>query len=576
MYGATAMKPAAGLLTLILAFPGFAQEADVVLHNGRVATVDSANPEAEAIAIIGERIHAVGSNVAIQKHIGSKTRVMDLKGRLVTPGFIEGHAHFVGLGQSKMILDLTKAKTWDDIVRQVAEAADNAAPGDWIIGRGWHQAKWETPPEPNVHGYPVHSSLSRVTPDNPVLLTHASGHMCFANAKAMELGNVTKATKDPAGGEILHSEDGSPCGVFRETAQGLVRARQEKSPTAAERDLQTAIQLATDECLRNGITSFQDAGSSFATIDAFKALADSNELRVRLYVMIRDSNQRLASLLPRYKFIDAGKRHLTVRAIKRSIDGALGPHGAWLLGPYEDMPNSTGLNTATIPSVRRSAELANQHGFQVCVHAIGDRANRETLDIFEALLTKNPNGRNLRWRVEHAQHLHPEDIPRFSRLGVIASMQAVHCTSDAIFVPDRLGEVRSRNGAYVWRSLLDSGAIVTNGTDAPVEDVNPIPSFYASVTRQLPNGTAFYPEQCMTRAEALRSYTLSCAIAAFEEGDKGSLEPGKLADIVVWSEDFMTCDADDIQKARPIITMVGGRVLYSAEEAASNSKVDAR
>ena len=267
----------------------------------------------------------------------------------------------------------------------------------------------------------------------------------------------------------------------------------------------------------------------------------------------------------RDRIIDAGNKHLTVRAIKRAIDGALGPHGAWLLEPYEDMPNSQGLNTATVPSVRRSADLANQNGFQVCVHAIGDRANRETLDIFESFLTKNPNGKNLRWRVEHAQHLHPDDIPRFSKLGVIASMQAVHCTSDAIFVPDRLGDVRSEAGAYVWRSLLDSGAVVTNGTDAPVEDINPMDSFYASVTRRLSNGTEFFPEQCMTRAEALKSYTLSCAYAAFEEGDKGSLEPGKLADIVVWSTDFMKCDEENIREARPIHTIVGGRVLYSAK-----------
>ncbi len=543
-----------------------AQDADLVLHNGHVVTVDAEKPKAEAIAVRGDRILAVGTNAEIRKLIGEKTKVVDLEGRLTTPGIIEGHAHFVGLGQSKMILDLTKANTWDDIVQQVAKAAREKAPGEWIIGRGWHQAKWKKPPSPNVHGYPVHNSLSEVTPENPVLLTHASGHMCFANAKAMDLGDVTKETEDPDGGEILHTDAGDPTGVFRETAQGLVRSRQTTSPAEAERDLQRAIQLATDECLENGITSFQDAGSPFATIDAFRKLADANELRVRLYVMVRDSNTRLASLLPKYKIIDAGKKHLTVRAIKRSIDGALGPHGAWLLEPYEDLPNSTGLNTATVPSVRRSAELANKHGFQVCVHAIGDKANRETLDIFEGFLTKRSDGKNLRWRVEHAQHLHPDDIPRFAKLGVIASMQAVHCTSDAVFVPDRLGEVRSQNGAYVWRSLLDSGAVVTNGTDAPVEDVNPIDSFYASVTRRIKDGSLFFPEQCMTRDEALRSYTLSCAYAAFEEGDKGSLEPGKLADIVVWSEDFMKCAEENIRNAKPVHTIVGGQILYSMKD----------
>ena len=542
-----------------------AQDVDLVLHNGHIVTVDPNNAAAEAIAVRGDRILAVGSNEEIRKLIGVKTKTVDLEGKLVTPGFIEGHAHFVGLGQSKMILDLTKARTWDDIVKQVAAAADEKGPGEWIIGRGWHQAKWQTPPESNVHGYPVHDSLSAMTPENPVLLTHASGHMCFANAKAMEMGGVTKNTADPKGGEILHTDDGQPSGVFRETAQSLVRGNQTTTPAQAERDLQRAIQLATDECLENGITSFQDAGSSFSTVDAFRKLADNDELRIRLYVMIRDSNARLERLLPKYKIIDAGNKRLTVRAIKRSIDGALGPHGAWLLEPYEDLPNSTGLNTASVESVRRSAELGNQHGFQVCVHAIGDRANRETLDIFESFLTKRPDGKNLRWRVEHAQHLHPDDVPRFAKLGVIASMQAVHCTSDAIFVPNRLGETRSQFGAYVWRSLLDSGAVVTNGTDAPVEDVNPIDSFYASVTRRLKNGTQFFPQECMTREEALQSYTLSCAFAAFEEGDKGSLEKGKLADMVVWSADFMKCDEEDIRQATAVHTIVGGQILYSSK-----------
>lgn len=554
------------LSLVVFVVPVFGQKADLVLRNGHIVTVDDANPKAEAIAVANGRIVEVGSNEAVDRRIGPDTKVVDLEGKLTTPGFIEGHAHFVGVGQSKMILDLRKAKTWDDIVAQVAEAAETAAPGEWIIGRGWHQAKWSVPPEPNVDGYPVHTTLSEVTPEHPVLLTHASGHMCFANTRAMELGGVTSKTRDPEGGEILHSDDGKPTGVFRETAQSLVRGQQTKTPAQAERDLKKAIELATQACLENGITSFQDAGSTFQTIDTFKDLAKAGELRVRLYVMVRDSNQRLASLLPQYKIINAGKNHLTVRAVKRSIDGALGPHGAWLLGAYEDLPNSTGLNTASIPSVRRSTELAIENGFQVCVHAIGDRANRETLDIFESFLSKHPSGKNLRWRVEHAQHLHPDDIPRFSELGVIASMQAVHCTSDAVFVPDRLGEVRSREGAYVWRSLLDTGAVVTNGTDAPVEDINPMNSFYASVTRQLPDGTAFFPEQCMTRAEALESYTLSCAYAAFEEGDKGSLEVGKLADITVWSDDFMKCDVDDILNVTPFHTIVGGRILYSADD----------
>jgi hypothetical protein len=324
-----------------------------------------------------------------------------------------------------------------------------------------------------------------------------------------------------------------------------------------------AIELATDECLKKGITSFQDAGSSFETIDVFRRLADDRKLRLRLWVMVRDDNRRLAADLPKYRMIGAGDSFLTVRAIKRSIDGALGPHGAWLLEPYEDLPSSPGLNTSSIESIRETARLALKHDYQLCVHAIGDRANRETLNIFEQAFRSNPTNESRRWRVEHAQHLHPDDIPRFAKLGVVASMQGIHCTSDAVFVLRRLGHRRADQGAYVWRSLLDSGAVVTNGTDAPVEDVSAIDSFYASVTRRLPSGVVFFGEQKMTRDEALRSYTRDCAFAAFEEELKGTLTPGKLADITVLSRDILTCPESDIQSTQVIYTIVGGKVAFA-------------
>jgi predicted amidohydrolase YtcJ len=279
--------------------------------------------------------------------------------------------------------------------------------------------------------------------------------------------------------------------------------------------------------------------------------------------MIRDNNDRMSLLLPRYKMVGYGNDFLTVRALKRSIDGALGPHGAWLLAPYSDMPTSSGLNTAEVSSVTRTAELALQYDFQMCVHAIGDRANREVLDIYEQLIKSSPSAIPKRWRVEHAQHLHPDDIPRFAELDVIASMQGVHCTSDAVFVPKRLGMKRSKEGAYVWQSLLKSGALVTNGTDAPVEDVNPIPSYYATVTRQLADGVTFFPEECLTREQALRSYTIDCAYAAFEETQKGSLVPGKFADIVVLSNDLLKCNDEEIKNTEVIHTIVGGKIKYS-------------
>ena len=545
-------------------------KADLVLLNGRVATMDTALPEAQAIAVRGDRILALGTTEQIRSYIDGETQVIDLQNRFVMPGFIEGHGHFLGLGQSMMMLRLGNAPTWHAIEQQVAQAAQTAEPGQWIIGRGWHQSKWKQPPEPNVEGYPTAAELSRLVPDHPVVLTHASGHMSIANAYAMRLAGVDRETKNPPGGEILRDKAGNPTGVFRETAQGLIaaaRARDEARRSVAERQQQfrRAIELAAEECLRKGITSFQDAGSSFQTIDRLREAADRQQLGVRLWVMIRDSNSALESNLSRSKLIGYGDNYLTVRAIKRSIDGALGAHGAWLLAPYEDLPASTGLNTASIESVQRTADLAVQHGFQLCVHAIGDRANREVLDIYQSTFERNPSAVPRRWRIEHAQHLDPADIPRFAQLGVIASMQGVHCTSDAVFVPKRLGMRRSQQGAYVWQSLLKSGAIVTNGTDAPVEDVDPLASFYASVTRRLSDDVTFFPEQCLTREQALRSYTIDCAYAAFEESVKGSLVPGKLADLVVLSEDLRTCPQEAILTTQVLYTIVGGKIRYQSE-----------
>ncbi len=500
----------------------------------------------------------------------------DLAGRLAVPGFIEGHGHFMGVGEYRMNLDLMDVRSWDEVVRMVADAVKTAEPGAWIVGRGWHQEKWQAPPQPNVEGFPVHTALSAVSPDHPVFLTHASGHASFANAKAMELAGVTRATKDPPGGEILKDRSGNPTGVFRETASGLIAraraaARAKRPPQEVEAEGRQIVRLASEELLEKGVTSFQDAGSSFETIDLLRRVADEGNLGVRLWVMVRGTTEELAAKLARYRTVDAANRHLTVRAIKKSIDGALGSRGAWLLEPYADLPSSTGLNTTPVAEIEEAAKLAMQHGYQLCVHAIGDRANRETLDIFERAFEANPGRRDLRWRVEHAQHIDVADIPRFARLGVIASMQGVHCTSDAPYVIARLGADRAREGAYVWQKLMRSGAIVTNGTDAPVEDVDPIASFYSTVTRRTASGAAFYPDERMSRAEALESYTLSAAHAAFEEGSKGSISPGKLADITVLSQDIMTVPEDRIAETRVVYTIVGGVVKYSGGQARTTS-----
>ena len=426
--------------------------ADLVLTNGTIVTVEYGMPEAQAIAVVGDRIAALGSSADIKRHIGPKTQVIDLKGQLVIPGFIEGHGHFTGVGQAQLNLKLMKTTSWDQIVAMVGEAAKKAKPGQWIYGRGWHQEKWTTKPQPNVEGFPIHDSLSKVSPNNPVLLTHASGHASFANAKAMELSGITKDTPNPAGGDVLKDAQGNPIGLFRETASRLIRTGTgEPKPTDAEAAARARriLELASQESVSKGVTSFQDAGSSFADVDLMKQMIDEGKMNVRLWVMIRMNNQALTANLAKYRMVDYGNGFLTVRAIKKSIDGALGPRGAWLLEPYSDKPGDTGHNTTTVEEIREASKLAIQHGYQMCVHAIGDRANRETLNIFEEFYKVNPDKKDLRWRVEHAQHLNPADIPRFGKLGVIASMQGVHCTSDAPYVIARLGKQRAEEGAYV-------------------------------------------------------------------------------------------------------------------------------
>lgn len=543
------------------------EPATLVLRHGKIVTVDERTPEVQALAARGDTIVAVGTDEEIAPYIGPSTEVIDLGGRLAIPGFIESHGHFTGVGQAKMSLNLMHVKNWDEVVQMVAEAVKRAKPGEWILGRGWHQEKWDKTPEPNVEGFPTHESLSKVSPDNPVLLTHASGHATFANAKAIELAGITARTPNPPGGEILRDRRGNPIGVFRETASGLVRraqaaAREKMTPEEREAEARRAIELADEEVVSKGVTTFHDAGSGFDTIDRFKQMVDEGRLRVRLWVMVRASNEELREKLDRYRLIGYGNRHLTVRAIKVTSDGALGSRGAWLLAPYSDLPSSTGLNTTPMASIRETAAIAIEKGFQLCIHAIGDRANREVLNVYEETFKAHPDKKNLRWRIEHAQHLSAADIPRFGQLGVIASMQGIHCTSDAPYVIARLGPERAEEGAYVWQKLMKTGAIIANGTDAPVEDVDPIASYYASVSRKLADGSVFYPDQRMSRLEALRSYTINGAYAAFEEDVKGSLTVGKLADVTVLSKDILSIPEDEIPTAKVVYTIIGGRIVY--------------
>jgi len=544
--------------------------ADLVLRGGKIVTVDEARPVAEAMAIGGDTIVAVGSESEIQPYVGPATRVIDLKGALAVPGLIDAHVHFTGVGQAARNLKLATAKNWDDIVRMVGDAAKKAKPGDWILGRGWHQEKWTPGPSPNVEGFPLHDALSHVSPNNPVWLTHASGHAGFANAKAMEVAGVKKTTPDPKGGQILKDRNGDPTGLFNERAQSIVgdalaRDRAKRTRAQIEADLRTEIQLASEESLSKGLTTVSDAGSPPATIEFMKKVVDEKKLPVRVWMMLRETPDKLAVDMPKYRVVNYGDKRFTVRAIKRAVDGALGSRGAWMLEPYTDLQTTSGFNTDSLEDVRRSAELAVINDYQVCVHAIGDRGNREVLDIFEETFKRHPekDGKQRRWRIEHAQHINTADIPRFGQLGVIASMQAVHATSDAPFVLARLGPKRAEEGAYVWQKLMKTGATIANGTDAPVEDINPIASFYASVSRKLKDGSIFYPDQRMSRMEALRSYTINAAYAGFDENIKGSLEVGKLADITVLSKDIMTLPEDQIPSTEVLYTIVGGKVEFT-------------
>ena len=550
--------------------------ADLVIKSAKIYTVDPGNPKASAVAVKNGRIVTVGFYSAVEPLIGPNTVVIDLQGQTMIPGFIESHGHIMGLGSSKMKLDLNGIKDYNELVDMVADAVSETEPGEWILGRGWHQSKWTPKPKIMVKGFQTHHKLSAVSPDNPVYLTHASGHAGFANAKAMEIAGITSGSNFEMelgdeiilkrnDGEIIRDVNGSPTGIFNEVAQRLISKHlPEENDSYRDRSLELAI----DECLRYGVTSFQDAGSGKASIDTYKRFLNSGKMKIRLYVMLTSRDPDL--LKDWYQSgpeIGLGNNFLTIRAIKLNADGALGSRGAWLLADYSDRPGHAGMSTQELSYVREVSEKGLQYGFQVNTHAIGDRAVREVLDQYEYAFVRVPE-KNHRFRIEHAQHIDPEDIPRFSDMGVIASIQGIHMSSDRPWAIDRLGKKRIEESAYVWRNLLKSGAVVINGTDVPVEPISPIESFYASVTRKTLEGyppDGYEPSQKMTRGEALKSYTLDAAYGAFEEHFKGSIKVGKVADFTVLSRDIMTVSDDAILGTKILYTIVNGKIEYKAE-----------
>lgn len=547
------------------------EQADVVILGGTIYTVNEKQPTVEAVVVLNDKIAFTGKEKEAREWIGDSTRVIDLQGKTMTPGFIEGHGHLMGVGFNELDLDLSGITNFDELVERVRMAASTAKPGQWILGRGWHQDKWDAKPTDMVKGYPSHYALSKVSPDNPVFLSHASGHMSLVNAKAMEIAGVNQLSVESLnksggeGGEIIRDEHGNPTGLFNENAENLVARF---IPQSDQDRLSRALELAIQACHRNGITSFHDAGVGRETIALFEKFKHEGKLDLRLYVMLTGWDRDLVhEWLKKGPEVDPDNL-LTIRSIKLNCDGALGSRGAWLLEPYTDRKDFYGMATLSMDTVLATSRLALTSGFQVCSHAIGDRANREILDRYEIALKENPAVKDSRFRIEHAQHLHPQDIPRFGQLGVIPAMQAIHMSSDRPWAIDRLGEKRIKEGAYMWQSLLKSGAKIVNGTDAPVEPINPIPCFYASVTRMTLKGQpegGYEPSEKMTREQALRSYTLDAAYGAFEETSKGSIEVGKLADFTIFSDDIMTVADTAILNTTVAMTILGGKVVFEKE-----------
>jgi predicted amidohydrolase YtcJ len=536
--------------------------ADLVFTNGRILTMDDAVPIAEALAVTGDRISFVGDAAEILKMAGDATRVIDLGGRTVVPGLIESHAHLYGIGHAKMMLDLVGTESEEQIAAMVKARAAETAPGRWIQGRGWDQNDWER------KRFPSFRSLTEAAPENPVCLTRVDGHAVWANRAAMDLAGLTAKTPDPAGGRIVRDEAGNPTGVLVDAACGLVES---KIPPPSREEKKRAYILAIEECNAYGFTSFHDAGAGRDDIAIYRELLDKGALTLRLNVMLSGGSE---SLLEEYfsggPVIGEGDHFLTIRSVKLFADGALGSRGAALLEDYADEAGNRGLVIERSERIHGVACRALESGFQICTHAIGDRGNRITLDAYERAFEAHPGAADPRFRIEHAQILDAADIPRFSELGVIAAMQAQHCTSDMPWAPDRIGADRAAEGAYVWRKLLQTGAHICNGSDAPVESLNPFFGIYAAVTRRGRDGSpaeGWNRGQCMTRQEALASFTREGAFASFEENLKGRLGEGFLADLTVLSRDIMSVPEQEILDTKALMTVVGGRVVYEEEGA---------
>src|SRR6201988_2744939 len=554
----------AAILLLVSVIPVQQQSAaDIVFKNGNVYTANDKAAKAQAIAVKADRIVFVGTNEAAQKFIGPKTRVVDLKGNTVLPGFTDSHQHLSGVGQREMTLNLEGMTSLEDLLAKLKARVDQAKPGEWITGRGWIETHW-TPPV-----FPTRWDLDKVAPENPVILGRADGHGAVANSAALKLAGVGKNTPNPFGGEISKDkQNGEPNGMLLDSAQGLVRRR---VPATTPEDAERAVVLGVKRDIELGWTQIQDAGGTFADVDVFKKLYAAGTIKLRIYKAVYGPGPNATRLIKEGPTIGAFENRLTVRSIKVVSDGALRSRGAALLGPYSDAPDTSGFLTVKAEELRPMLVDALRKGIQVETHAIGDRANRFILDEYEAALKAVPASQRMvadpRWRVEHAQIVNPADIPRFAKLGIIPSMQPSHAIGDLFFAPGRLG-INRLAGSYAWESFIKSGVVVPGGSDAPVERGEPMIEFYAAVARKDQKGftgKGCPPEEAVTRAQALKMFTRWPAYAAFEEKLRGSIEVGKLAALTILSADIMKIPEAEILKTRCAMTVINGEIVFGQE-----------
>ncbi|HKS30692.1 MAG TPA: amidohydrolase [Pyrinomonadaceae bacterium] len=551
------------LLALGLFAPGSNQQsADLVLKNGNIYTVNDREPRAEAVAIRGDRIVFTGSNADVKRYEGKGTRVIDLAGKTVVPGMTDAHYHLLGVGQREVTLNLEGTTSIEDFLARVRERVQKAKPGAWVTGRGWIETFWKP------QRFPTRQELDTIAPNNPVYLVRADGHAAVANSAALKLSNVTAQTPNPFGGEVLKDKStNEPTGMLIDAAKELVS---KNIPGPTEADNEQATVLGVERSIRLGWTQIQDAGGSYDDVARLRKLYSEGRIKLRIYKAVSGPGPEADRLLKEGASVGAFNNRFTVRTIKIHFDGALGSRGAALLAPYSDAPETSGFLTEKEDEVAAMLEAALRRGIQVETHAIGDLTNRRILDLYEQAMAKVPvtqrGVREPRWRVEHAQIVTASDIPRFARLGIIPSMQPSHAIGDLFFAPKRLG-MKRLEGAYAWQSFIKAGSIIAGGSDAPVERGEPMIEFYAAVARKSlkgESGEGWHPEQAVSREQALKMFTIWPAFAAFEETMKGSIEPGKLADLTILSADIMKIPEAEILQTRCMMTVIGGEVVYDA------------